>query len=90
MACETNRFGQLARSTVQLALWIKTAKLKQRASNRNWSCTPASPLQLDVLNQWINILQSVQLPFAVIPLLLFTSDKRVMGSRFVNSRATTG
>jgi len=23
--------------------------------------------QLDVLNQWINILQSVQLPFAVIP-----------------------
>lgn len=45
--------------------------------------------RLDVLNQWINILQSVQLPFAVIPLLLFTSDKRVMGSRFVNSRATT-
>ena len=26
-----------------------------------------APLQLDVLNQWINILQSVQLPFAVIP-----------------------
>lgn len=24
-------------------------------------------VQLDVLNQWINILQSVQLPFAVIP-----------------------
>ncbi|PRW44606.1 metal transporter Nramp3 [Chlorella sorokiniana] len=45
--------------------------------------------RLDVLNQWINILQSVQLPFAVIPLLLFTSDKRVMGSRFVNSRGTT-
>jgi hypothetical protein len=28
---------------------------------------PTWPTQLDKLNQWINILQSVQLPFAVIP-----------------------
>jgi Mn2+/Fe2+ NRAMP family transporter len=26
-----------------------------------------SPNKLDVLNQWLNILQSIQLPFAVIP-----------------------
>ncbi|KAL4428517.1 hypothetical protein ABPG75_002606 [Micractinium tetrahymenae] len=45
--------------------------------------------KLDSLNQYINILQSVQLPFAVIPLLLLTGDKAVMGARFVNSRATT-
>lgn len=44
--------------------------------------------KLDALNQGINILQSVQLPFAVIPLLLLTSDKAVMG-RFVNSKATS-
>ncbi len=25
------------------------------------------PNKLDVLNQWLNILQSIQLPFAVIP-----------------------
>ncbi len=27
----------------------------------------ASPGMMDALNQWINILQSVQLPFAVVP-----------------------
>ena len=37
----------------------------------------------DVLNEWLNILQSVQLPFAVLPVLHFTSDSRVMGE-FVN------
>jgi len=26
-----------------------------------------APNQLDVLNQWLNILQSIQLPFAIIP-----------------------
>ena len=30
-------------------------------------CSRPACLQLDTLNQWINILQSVQLPFAVIP-----------------------
>ena len=37
----------------------------------------------DVLNEWLNILQSVQLPFALLPVLHFTSSKRLMG-RFVN------
>ena len=31
------------------------------------ACFLPARLQLDTLNQWINILQSVQLPFAVIP-----------------------
>ena len=26
-----------------------------------------APNQLDILNQWLNILQSIQLPFAIIP-----------------------
>ncbi|CAI5999004.1 unnamed protein product [Closterium sp. NIES-64] len=34
---------------------------------------------LDVLNQWLNVLQSVQLPFAVIPLLAIASSTHVMG-----------
>lgn len=44
---------------------------------------------LDVLSQWINVLQSVQLPFAIIPLLALTSDRSLMGIGFVNSRMTT-
>jgi natural resistance-associated macrophage protein 2 len=44
--------------------------------------------RLDVFNQWLNILQAVQLPFAVLPLLALTGDRRVMGIGFVNSTTT--
>lgn len=36
------------------------------------------------MNEWLNVLQSVQLPFALIPVLSFTSRPEVMGE-FVNS-----
>jgi natural resistance-associated macrophage protein len=45
--------------------------------------------RLDAFNQWLNILQAVQLPFAVLPLLALTCDRRVMGIGFVNTRGTT-
>jgi len=44
--------------------------------------------QLDTLNQWINILQSIQLPFAVVPLLALTSSPQIVGIGFANSRST--
>ncbi|GFZ18798.1 NRAMP metal ion transporter 2 [Actinidia rufa] len=34
---------------------------------------------LDVLNEWLNVLQSVQIPFALIPLLCLVSKEEVMG-----------
>ncbi|KAK1276232.1 Metal transporter Nramp2 [Acorus gramineus] len=34
---------------------------------------------LDVLNEWLNVLQSVQIPFALIPLLFLVSKEEVMG-----------
>ncbi|KAA8528477.1 hypothetical protein F0562_035832 [Nyssa sinensis] len=34
---------------------------------------------LDVLNEWLNVLQSIQIPFALIPLLTMVSKERVMG-----------
>ena len=40
---------------------------------------------LDVLNQWLNLLQSVQLPFALIPVIAFNSSPRIMG-KFANSK----
>lgn len=43
---------------------------------------------LDRINEWINIFQSVQLPFAVVPLLVLTSSTAVMGRRFVNGPGT--
>jgi len=40
----------------------------------------------DTLDEYLNILQSMQLPFALLPLLHFTSSRRVMGAAFVNGR----
>lgn len=39
------------------------------------------------MNEWLNVLQSIQLPFALIPVLHFTSSPRLMG-RFVNGWVT--
>ncbi|CAA6657480.1 unnamed protein product [Spirodela intermedia] len=38
-----------------------------------------SDSMLDVLNEWLNVLQSVQIPFALIPLLYLVSKEQVMG-----------
>ncbi|KAI4387235.1 hypothetical protein MLD38_005080 [Melastoma candidum] len=35
---------------------------------------------LDILNEWLNVLQSIQIPFALIPLLCLVSKEQVMGS----------
>lgn len=49
-------------------------------------CSDSS--DMDRLNQALNVLQSVQLPFAVIPVLKLTSSVNVMGP-LVNSRPYT-
>ncbi|XP_065874461.1 metal transporter Nramp3.2-like [Euphorbia lathyris] len=35
---------------------------------------------LDVLNEWLNVLQSIQIPFALIPLLFLVSKEQIMGT----------
>jgi natural resistance-associated macrophage protein len=35
---------------------------------------------LDVLNEWLNMLQSIQIPFALIPLLCLVSKEQIMGT----------
>lgn len=45
-----------------------------------------SQFRSDRFNELLNVLQSVQLPFALIPLLAFTSSSGLMGWSFVNSR----
>lgn len=39
-----------------------------------------SEASLDVLNGWLNVLQSMQIPFALIPLLTLVSKEEVMGT----------
>ncbi|KAL3526845.1 hypothetical protein ACH5RR_011501 [Cinchona calisaya] len=38
-----------------------------------------SEASLDVLNEWLNVLQSIQIPFALIPLLCLVSKEDIMG-----------
>ncbi|XP_042064944.1 metal transporter Nramp3-like [Salvia splendens] len=38
-----------------------------------------SDASLDILNEWLNVLQSVQIPFALIPLLCLVSKEELMG-----------
>ncbi|XP_008792651.2 metal transporter Nramp6-like [Phoenix dactylifera] len=39
----------------------------------------SSDSTLDILNEWLNVLQSVQIPFALIPLLTLVSKEHLMG-----------
>ncbi|KMT19137.1 hypothetical protein BVRB_1g015330 [Beta vulgaris subsp. vulgaris] len=39
-----------------------------------------SEATLDVLNEWLNVLQSMQIPFALIPLLTLVAKEQVMNS----------
>lgn len=39
-----------------------------------------SEASLDILNEWLNVLQSIQIPFALIPLLCLVSKEQIMGT----------
>ncbi|KAJ9186802.1 hypothetical protein P3X46_002335 [Hevea brasiliensis] len=38
-----------------------------------------SEASLDILNEWLNVLQSIQIPFALIPLLTLVAKEQVLG-----------
>ncbi|KAK3146756.1 hypothetical protein QOZ80_3BG0271500 [Eleusine coracana subsp. coracana] len=46
----------------------------------------ASDTALDVLNEWLNVLQSVQIPFSLIPLITLVSKEEVMGMYKIGPR----
>jgi len=70
-------------------LSIKWAPWKRVLITRTIAIVPAMVVailtskSLDVLDEWLNVLQSVQLPFALIPVLLFTMDRSLIG-QFTN------
>jgi natural resistance-associated macrophage protein 2 len=75
---------------------LKLAAWKRVALTRSVALVPAVAVafisqhhqfQSDRFNELLNVLQSVQLPFALLPLLTFTGAKTLMGDTFVTSRA---
>lgn len=70
----------------RLPMWVRTLvtrliSLVPAIAVALWSTNGGSNF-----NEWLNILQSVQLPFAILPILHFNSDPTVMGEDFVLSR----
>jgi len=74
-------------------LQIKVAPWLRVAFTRSLALGPAilvalstedHPSTSDTLDEWLNILQSIQLPFALLPVLHFTSSKQIMGEEFAN------
>jgi natural resistance-associated macrophage protein len=71
---------------------IRWSKWKRTAVTRAVAIVPAVLVALSVgkseqgsttlsyLNQWLNVVQSIQLPFALVPVLKFTNSELVMGS----------
>ena len=73
---------------------MRIAPWKRVAVTRSIALVPAVAVAVlssanaglaDTLDQYLNILQSVQLPFAVLPLLRFTSSTAIMGD-FASNR----
>jgi len=70
-------------------LQLKIPRWKRLMITRSVAIVPAVLVavsahnNLDGLYEWLNVLQSVQLPFALLPVLYFTSDPKIMGV-FVN------
>lgn len=68
---------------------IKLAVWKRVLVTRSIAILPALGVafiqDFDEVDTYLNILQSIQLPFALIPLIKFTSSPKVMG-RFTNNK----
>merc|ERR1712228_435609 len=64
---------------IQWAPWKRTMLTRFFALGPSLFIAIAAEKQLDALDEWLNVQQSVQLPFALLPLLFFNCNPRVMG-----------
>ncbi|KAI4339826.1 hypothetical protein MLD38_024726 [Melastoma candidum] len=67
------RLKRWLRATISRSLAIVPTMIVAVAFN-------ASEASLDILNEWLNVLQCIQIPFALIPLLTMVSQDHLMGS----------
>merc|ERR1712129_149063 len=64
---------------IQWAPWKRTMLTRAISLGPSLLIAIAAERQLDSLNEWLNVQQSVQLPFALLPLMFFNCNPRVMG-----------
>eukprot|EP01083_Nonionella_stella_P112838 332368_1 len=65
--------------------WKRTMLTRCLALGPSLVVAIAAAKEMDTLNEWLNVQQSVQLPFALLPLLFFNCNPRIMG-HFVLAR----
>ena len=66
---------------VKVATWYRTAAVRLVTLGPTLSIAflVKSDSSLNALTEWLNIIQSLVLPFVVAPLLIFTSSTKIMG-----------
>merc|ERR1712228_52054 len=64
---------------IKWAPWKRTLLTRSIALGPSLLFAVVFTKNMDTLNEWINVQQSVQLPFAIIPLLCFNCNPRIMG-----------
>ena len=64
---------------IQWAPWQRTLFTRFFALGPSLFIAIAAESGLDTLDEWLNVQQSVQLPFALLPLMFFNCNPRVMG-----------
>lgn len=91
--CYTGQFVMEGFLNFKVAAWVRILITRSVALVPTLivaflSSGDGSSTVLDQLNQVLNLLQSIQLPFALLPVLAFNADRSLMGS-FTNSPAAT-
>lgn len=76
---------RLVRTTTDICLILISSRYKFSAILPAVIVALTATDFLDSLDQWLNVLQAVQLPFALVPVLLFTNSEEIMGN-FKNHR----
>lgn len=64
---------------IQWAPWRRTLLTRSIALVPSLLFAISFTANMDTMNEWLNVQQSIQLPFALTPLLVFSCNKRIMG-----------
>eukprot|EP00494_Astrolonche_serrata_P005281 UN05297 len=73
---------------IQWSIWKRTLLTRSIALIPAVTFAMIANNDLDIMNEWLNVQQSVRLPFALIPLLVFNCDQRVMGDFKLSGRSS--
>jgi natural resistance-associated macrophage protein 2 len=64
---------------ISIKKWIRILIIRTITIGCSISIALVAYDYIDQLNFWCNVVQSIQLPFALLPILHFTASKRIMG-----------